>query len=238
MSKVQFNLLPDVKMQLVAAQRKRNLAVSMALLISSIAFVIFLIMLITVDVVQKKQLSDADKSFASYSKQLSSTPNVAQVLTVQNQLQTLVGLHQQKHVVSRLFTYLPQVTPTNVHIGQFSIDFSQNSIQISGTATSQQATNTFIDTLKFTTYKVNDQDQAKSAFSSVVETSFGTDNNGASYSLTIQFDPTLFSNNLGGKTPVLTVPKLTTTRSVMDDPANLFNGTSSSSTTQSSQGTQ
>lgn len=228
MSKVQFNLLPDVKMQLVAAQRKRNLVISLAFLVSGIAFVIFLIMLITVDVVQKKQLSNADKSFANYSKQLASTPNVAEVLTVQNQLQTLIGLHQQKHVASRLFTYLPQVTPTNVHISQFSIDFGQNTMQISGTAASQQATNTFIDTLKFTTYKVNKQDQAQTAFLSVVETSFGASSNGATYSLTIQFDPTLFSNNLGGKTPVLTVPKQTTTRSVLDDPANLFNGTDSS----------
>jgi hypothetical protein len=193
-------------------------------------------MLITVDVVQKKQLSNADKSFASYSKQLASTPNVAQVLTVQNQLQTLVGLHQQKHVASRLFTYLPQVTPTDVHISQFSIDFSQNTMQISGTANSQQATNTFIDTLKFTTYKVNDQDQAISAFPSVVETSFGASTTGASYSLTVQFDPVLFSNNLGGKTPILVVPKKTTTRSVMDNPANLFN--ENNGTTQSTQGGQ
>jgi hypothetical protein len=195
-----------------------------------VAFVIFLVMLITVDVVQKKQLSNADKSFANYSKQLASTPNVAQVLTVQNQLQTLIGLHQQKHVASRLFTYLPQVTPTDVRISQFSIDFGQNTMQISGTADSQQATNTFIDTLKFTTYKVDDKDQAKSAFSSVVETSFGVSTTGASYSLTIQFDPILFSNNLGGKTPALTVPKKTTTRSVMDNPANLFNSTDSTNT--------
>jgi Tfp pilus assembly protein PilN len=227
MSKVQFNLLPDVKMQLVAAQRKRNLVISLALLVSAVAFTIFLIMLVTVDVVQKKQLSNADKSFAKYSKQLASTPNVAQVLTVQNQLQALVGLHQQKHVASRLFTYLPQITPTDAHISQFSIDFSKNTMEISGTADSQQATNTFIDTLKFTTYKVNDKDQAVSAFPSVVETSFGVTTGGASYSLTIQFDPILFSNNLGGKTPALTVPKKTTTRSVMDNPANLFNSTDS-----------
>jgi hypothetical protein len=103
-------------------------------------------------------------------------------------------------------------------------------MQISGTADSQQATNTFIDTLKFTTYKVNDQDQAKSAFPSVVETSFGVSATGSSYGLTVQFDPILFSNNLNGKTPVLTVPKKTTTRSVMDNPANLFNGTDSSNT--------
>lgn len=233
MSKVQFNLLPDVKMQLVAAQRKRNLVIGLAFIASAVAFVIFLVMLITVNVVQKKQLSNADKSLADYSKQLASTPNVAQVLTVQNQLKTLVSLHQQKHVASRLFTYLPQVTPTDVHINQFSIDFSQNTMQISGTADSQQATNTFIDTLKFTTYKVNDQDQAISAFPSVVETSFGTgttDTPGVTFSLTVQFDPVLFSNNLGGKTPVLIVPKKTTTRSVLDNPANLFTSTDSTNT--------
>jgi Tfp pilus assembly protein PilN len=231
MSKVQFNLLPDVKMQFVAAERKRNLVISLAFLVSAVTFVVFLVMVVMVDVVQKKQLSNADKSFANYSKQLAAIPNVSQVLTVQNQLQALVGLHQQKHVASRLFTYLPQVTPTDVYISQFSIDFGQNSIQISGTAASQQATNTLIDTLKFTTYKINDQDQAKSAFPTVVETSFGASSAGASYSLTVQFDPILFSNNLGGKTPVLTVPKQTTTRSVLDDPSNLFSGTNSSSAT-------
>lgn len=232
MNRVQLNLLPDVKLDYLKAQHTRNLVVGISILVSAVALVIFLIMLTTVGVVQKKQLSDADKSIEQYSKQLQAVPNINKILTVQNQLQSLVTLHQNKHAVSRLFTYLPEVTPTNVNIGQISVDFSTNSMDISGTAASQQAINTFVDTLKFTTYKVG-QEEAKPAFPSVVESSFGIDKTGASYGLSIEFDPILFSNNLNGQVPQLVVPQLTTTRSLLADPSNaLFNGRTGPNKTQ------
>ncbi len=233
MSRVQFNLLPDAKLAAVKSGRSRNLLVTIALLIAAISAAIFLVLLGITSVVQKKQLSDADKAIATQTAKLQSMNGLDKMITVQNQLTTLVDLHKNKHISSRIFSYLPQVTPTQVSLGRLAMDFKANTMQIDGTADSQKSVNTFIDTLKFTTYIVNSGDSPKSAFPSVVESSFSIGTKNVSYSINVIFDPTLFSNNVldsrgHAKAPSLQVPKLTTTRSITDDPANLlFNGQNS-----------
>lgn len=222
MSAVQFNLLPDVKLDYIKTQRTRNIVLTNAILITAAAFTIFLIMMFTVNVVQKRQLSNADAEVAKATQELKQVKNIEQVLTVQNQLKTLSGLHKDKYVSSRVFTYLPQVTPTNAKVGNLSLDFAENTLLIEGTANSQHTVNIFIDTLKFTTFKSGESNRP--AFPSVVLSSFSINQGNVSYSLGVKFEPELFSNTLA-EAPKLTVPQLTTTRSALGDPSNtLFNG--------------
>ena len=220
--RVQFNLLPDVKQQYIGAERTKKTVLTVALFVSAGAFTIFLFMAATVYIVNKKQLNDAGKDISRYTQEINDIPEIDKILTVQSQLESLLTLHQQKHISSRLFTYLPQLTPANVHMGRVNVDFSSNTMEISGTADSQKTINTFIDTLKFTTYKVNGQSTGQRAFPSVLESSFGLDEDGASYTLTIQFDPVLFSNS---QKVELEIPEgLETTRSVLENPNTLFDG--------------
>lgn len=226
--RAQFNLLPDIKLSNVKNQRGRRLISSVVILISLISAGLLLIMLLTVYGVQKKQLSDADKSISQLSSSLKSTDNLDRILTVQNQLSTLVDLHKNEHAASRVFTYVPEVTPSSVSLTNLLLDLDKNTIGIDGTADSQKTVNTFIDTLKFTTYTLGSDTNGKSAFPSVVESSFGVGDNQASFSLNVTFDPLLFSNNATDSSgnivaPKLNVPKLTSTRSVLDDPS-LFGG--------------
>ena len=214
-TKIQFNLLPDLKLDMDRSKKTRQLVTTIALVVSSISLAIFLVLFVAIVGVQKKQMDNAGKSVDSANTQLQDIPNLSQVITIQNQLQTLVGLHQSKPITSRMFTYLAQLTPANVSIGLFTMDMSTNSVTISGNADSQATVNTFIDTLKSTTYKVGAQDSAHSAFPSVVESSFAINPANVSYGLNLQFDPKLFANNLidaQGKpqTPQLTVPKQST----------------------------
>lgn len=228
--KVQLNLLPQTKMETVRAARNRSLIISAAFLIGAASLAIFLLTLFTVDVVQTKQLSDANKSINETTAQLKKIDNLDKILTIQNQLTTLSGLHQDKHVLSRLFGYLPQVTPSNIHIGRLVVDFKTDIMNIDGTADTPHSVNTFIDTLKFTNFTTSSQVTPKSAFPSVIENNFGVGQGNVSFTLTVRFDPTLFSNavlNADNKpeNPELKVPSLTTTRSVLNDPANaIFNG--------------
>ena len=222
MNKVEFNLLPDLKMEVVKTARVRNTVVSIAVLASAASLAIFILLLFTTGVLQKKQLSDANSEIETANSTLKDTDGLEEILTVQNQLQTLTGLHQDKHISSRLFTYLPQVTPTNVSIGGLNVDLSTDVMQISGTASSQHAVNTFIDTLKFTTYTTADDSPGKNAFPTVVETSFALTGNRVSYLLDVHFDPILFSNKQAA--PTLNVPSTITTRSVVDNPSSLFTG--------------
>ena len=222
---IQFNLLPDIKLQADKSRRMRDLVYSGAIAVSAISLAIFLIMLFSVDVVQKKQFNDAGKNLDATNTQLKSISNISQVITVNSQLQTLVSLHQNKHITSRIFTYLSQVTPSAVSIGKLDMDTGANTMNITGNADTQKTVNTFIDTLKLTTFKVSGSDTSHPAFTSVVESGFAINPNNVSYTLNLQFDPQLFANNLldssgNAQAPVLTVPKLTSTKAAIDDPTN------------------
>lgn len=240
MSKVQFNLLPDVKLEYIKTERTRNLVTTAAFIASAFSIAIFLLLFLTVNIVQKQQLNSAKKEVETASKKLQEIDDFGQALTVQNQLITLANLHQNKHITSRLFSYLPQITPTSVNITSLTMDLTTNSMTITGTSNNHQSVNQFIDTLKFTTFKVGDE-AAQPAFPSVIESSFGIGSSNVTYSLNVQFEPRLFSNSItdeSGKSqvPTLTVPTLTTTRSILQIGNNpLFKAKSS---TQSSGGQQ
>lgn len=222
-NKVEFNLLPDTKMDVVKANRTRSTIISIAFLVSAVSLAIFILLFFTADVLQSKQLKDANNDINTANNKLRNTANLEKILTVQNQLSALTKLHQGKHINSRIYAYLPQVTPTNVSIGSLTLDNTANTLQISGTAVSQHAVNTFIDTLKFTTYTPSGGTNKQNAFPSVVETNFALGTPKVSYVLQVTFDPALFSN--AQSAPTLNVPNLTTTRSVLEDPSNLlFNG--------------
>lgn len=228
MSRLQLNLIPDVKMDYIKQARTRNLVVTGAVVIGGACLVILILMMATVYGVQKKQLHNSDQAIAKATADLQKIPNLNRILTVQNQLTTLTGLHRSKKISSRIFSYLPAVTPTRVSIGHVSIDYTGDTMQIDGTADTQHTINVFIDTLKFTTYKLGSGSTAKPAFTSVTETSFGITPTGGTFSISLKFDPLLFGNATLDShekiiKPDLTVPKRTTTRSVANS-SDLFNG--------------
>lgn len=221
MSVVQFNLLPDVKLEYNRAQRQKRLVYGVCALACIVVFIIFIISFLSVDVLQKKMLSDANGQIASYSNKLKSIPNLQKILTIQNQLGTLPGLHQNKHIVSRLFDYLPQITPSNMNLGKLTLDTTANTIEFDGTADTVATINKFVDTLKFTTYKAQGSNSSNPAFSNVVLSSINLNGTEASYTVNASFDPALFA---AAQTVKLTVPQETTTRSVLNAPPPIFNG--------------
>lgn len=215
---IQINLLPDVKMQYLKVRRTQRLVVSVSTLLIAASLFIFVLLIGTVDVFQKKTLSDLNGTISSSEKQLQNTPNLNKILTVQNQLQVLTNLHNNKPAATRLFGFLQQVTPSSVTISQFNIDYTQNIVSITGNADSLDTVNSYTDTLKFTTYKKSDGSTG-SAFSSVVLSQFSRSASGATYTITASFDPGIFNsaNNVS-----LTVPSIISTRSVLEQPTDLF----------------
>lgn len=195
MSSLQLNLLPDSKLEFNRIQYTKRLATSISFIVVIVSVAILLLMLFVVDVVQKKQMSDASAQLDKSSKQLDQL-NVNKVITVQNQLQTLVGLHQDKHITSRIFTYLPKITPASVTINKLDVDLTSNTMNISGTAGSQKDVNTFIDSLKFATYTIGNQGVSAPAFQSVVESGFSISTGSVGYTIDLNFDPKLFTNDL------------------------------------------
>lgn len=203
---IQFNLLPDVKAEYIKARRTKRLVIFISTIVGLVSVTIFLLLLVAVDVVQKKELNDANSKISSYSKQVKAVPDLDKILTVQNQLDTLTKLHDDKAVSSRLFTFIEQVTPTQASISALNIDFTQNTLSITGEAPSLDVVNAYTDTLKATTYKTDSSDtDTTPAFSAVVLSAFGRDSKGATYTITLNFDPLIFSST--NKSVTLVVPK-------------------------------
>jgi Tfp pilus assembly protein PilN len=224
---IQINLLPDVKMQYLKVRRTQRLVVSISTLLIAASLFIFVLLIGTVDVFQRKNLDDLNHDISTDTHQLQNTPNLNKILTVQNQLQVLTNLHDQKPAATRLFGYLQQITPSSASISQFNIDYTQNTISITGNANSLDIVNAFTDTLKFTTYK-NTAGTDTNAFSSVVLSEFSRSSSGATYTITASFDPLIFN---GANNVSLTVPNIISTRSVVEQPTDLFQDSASSTNT-------
>lgn len=217
---IQFNLLPDVKIAYIKAQRQKRLVISISTIASIAAVTLFVLLFSFVNVVQKKSINDLTKDIDTMGSDLMETKDLNKILTIQNQLKTLDGLHGEKVVTTRIFTYAQQVTPAGVSISDMNLDFAQNTLTISGNAPSLVMANTFADSLKFTKFTATSTgEEKKPAFSNVVLASFSVAEGKVSYSFNTNFDPLLFSQAEEVK---LEVPKMITTRSTTELPGAVF----------------
>lgn len=222
---IQFNLLPDIKQEYLKAERQKHMVLFISTISAIACISLFVVLILVVDVWQKKSISDLNGDIKSYSSQLTGTKDLNKILTVQNQLNSLTALHDQKAVATRLPGYITQITPSAASISKLDVDFTQNTVSITGSADTLGTVNTYIDTLKFTTYKVSGQSSSSDAFSNVVLSAFARTSSGATYTITASFAPQIFSE-AGDVT--LTVPQKTTTRSTIDQPTDLFTSSNSS----------
>lgn len=216
---VQFNLLPDVKLEYIKTERLKKLVLSVSVIAGAAALFIFLLLVLTVDVWQKKTINDLSGDIKTSSKKLEDTPNLNKILTIQSQLNSLDSLHAEKPVASRMIDFLGQVTPNNATISDLKADFGENSLSVSGNAPSLDIVNAFIDGLKFTTYTTTANKSSQKAFSDVVLSQFTRDASKASYTITLTFDPAIFD---GSSDVTLKVPNQITTRSIIEQPNSLF----------------
>jgi len=217
---VQFNLLPDIKIQFIRARRQKHLVTVISTVAVVASVVAIVILASTVFGVQRKSIADLSHDIDATAAELKETPDLTKMLTVQNQLGALSSLHAEKPMASRVFTYIAQSTPAEATISRLLVDFAGQTMTISGSATTLEMVNTFADTLKFATYHTANQPKEElPAFSNVVLSNFDRDNEGASYTITLTFDPIIFSD---AEEVTLTVPNKVTTRSQTEQPGALF----------------
>ncbi len=189
---IQFNLLPDVKLEYVRARRSKVLMTIVALVVGAVSLAVMLFALIYVQVIQRKSLNDLDADIKSYSAEVKKVQDLNKILTVQNQLNTLTPLHDAKPAASRLFGYITQVTPEKASLNKLLVDFTSNAMTIGGSAPSQEVVSTYTDTLKATKFTTDKSSEPRAAFSEVVMSSFGRDDKGATFTITLKFQPDIF----------------------------------------------
>jgi Tfp pilus assembly protein PilN len=217
---IQFNLLPDIKQEYMKVQRTRRLITAISVLAALVSLGLVVVTFIGTDVVQKKRLHDLNNSIKQNSKSLQKISNLNKILTIQNQLNSLTGLHNKKPAATKLFSYLDQTTPNQAYINNLTADFTQDTLSITGTADTLKTVNQYVDTLKNATYTTgNDPSGKKNAFSSVVLSSFGRSSGNAQYTITLNYDPAIFDIT---QTVKLDVPDINVTRSGVASPNALF----------------
>lgn len=227
---IQFNLLPDVKLEYVKAQRTKHLVMVVSVIVAGV-MIALMAMLFVGTQVQKRHLANLDTDIKAKSSQLQNEQDINKILTVQNQLLTLNGaddnavdgLHEGKPATERIGGFIAQLTPEGVTISEMKVDYVSNTISISGAAKAIRDVNRYVDTLKFTTF---DKDGAvTAAFKPVVLSSFERkDEDGGSeivtYTIEATFEPALFDITKDVK---LNIPKnQITTRSVTERPNPVF----------------
>ncbi len=239
---IQFNLLPDVKLEYLRTSRIKRTVMVIAAITGSVALAVFIMLLVSVRVLQKNHLNNLNKQVKKSVSDLKAVPDINKILTIQNQLNSLPGLHDQKPVTSRLFGYLTQVTPAKANITNLEVDFSDaKTMKIEGISDSLNTVNKFVDTIKFTEFsiKYKEDEQKRTcvlevsydsttrvqvcrAFSSVVLTTFNLTDKGVKFEINLVFDPLIFDSK---NTVTLNVPKIITTRSELEKPTALFQDT-------------
>ena len=221
---IQFNLLPDVKLEFIRAQQNKRMVMAVSTLVSAVSVIILIGLLLSVFVFQKQHMNNVSADITEYTKNLNATSDINKILTVQNQLNALGSLHDKKQDTTRIFPFIQQLTPTDISISALTIDYTSATMIVTGTANPAgdanklAAVNTFVDTLKFTQFSSGDT--SSKAFSEVVLSSFGRAENGASFTIALKFNPILFANT---ETVTLKIPSQVTTRSETEKPNALFN---------------
>ncbi len=221
---IQLNLLPDVKLEYIKAQHQRRLVTGVSIAIS-LASVLLLVLMLSVSGLQKKHLKDLTTDINKSGAQLQAQPDIDKILTVQNQLGSLTALHASKPAGARLFDYLNQVTPAQVNITNFTVDFAQQTMTVTGTSDALASVNKYVDTLKFTTYTSDVLTTKQPAFSNIVLASFGINssaqdkNQAATYTINLAYNKDIFDITQNVK---LNVPQQITTRSNLTGSADLF----------------
>lgn len=220
---IQFNLLPDIKVQYIKTQRLKRMMTTVSV-VAIAASVGLLILMFSFVAVQNKHVENLDKDIDALTSELQGNPELTKILSVQNQLNSLPQLYAGRPAIDRLPGYIDQATPVGVNMGRLIVDFSTSTIEVTGQASSLELMNAYVDSLKYTTFEKTAEDGSKQsalAFGNVVLTTVGRNAEGAEFTLIFNFDPYIFDIN---KQVALTVPSLVTTRAQAPNTDLLFNG--------------
>ncbi len=228
---IQFNLLPDVKIAYIRAQRSKRIVVAVSVLVIVTMLVITGLLAGNVYVLQKNHIANVTADIESSTQEIQAIDQIDRVLTVQNQLNTISGLHEEKPVASRLFSYISVVTPLEIEITELEIDFDESLLVITGETDTLEDVNIFTDTLKFTEYEVvvdnEESDDADSsddielprAFNGVELNDFSRTTAGTNFVIRISYKPEIFSSESDIR---LIIEDTITTRSEQESPDVLF----------------
>jgi Tfp pilus assembly protein PilN len=202
---IEINLVPDIKQELIRAQRIRSRVIAGSILIGIVSIATVVLLLAYVFVFQAIRSSAVDQSIKSGSAKLASVSDLSKTLTIQNQLTKISDLNNNKNLDSRIFDVLNTIippSPNNIQISSLTIDSSAGTVKIEGqAANSYTAVEIFKKTISGATLKYTDSDNKEQKVNlasniSTSDTSYGEDSSGVKvlrFTLSFSYASELFS---------------------------------------------
>lgn len=185
---IQINLIPDVKQEMLRAQRMRNVAISLSIIVGIVAGGIVVSLMIILGA-QSAILKFQEGQITSGYKKLSSVSDLGSALTVQNQLASISGQNDKRTVDSRLLDVLAAINPAapyDVKLSKISLDPATSTLTLEGSASGgYPATDVFRKTILNTTVSMTRRgsdtavDGPLTTDVTLQDTSFGEDASGA-----------------------------------------------------------
>lgn len=207
---IEINLIPDVKRELLRAQRMRATVISASIFTSIIAGGVVVALLLYIFGVQNVRGAILDGQIQDGSKKLAEVEDLSKMVTIQNQLAQISQLNGQKNMDSRLFDVLAGVippAPNDVQISQVTIDAAARTLRIEGQTRGYDSMEVFKKTLDSAIIQYRDlalgEDTTEKLASniSVTDTSYGENTEGRKvlrFILTFNYVEKVFSPSVSG----------------------------------------
>lgn len=180
---IEINLVPDVKQELIKAQRIRATVISFSIAIGIIAIGAVTLLAVYTYGVQTLRSDAADKAITTGADELAKVEDLSKTLTIQNQLTKIGAIHADSKINSRLFDILVAIippAPNDIKVSSLTLNSSAGTIVIEGqAANSYAALEVFKKTIAGAKvkYKLDDKEQEAVLASSIStsNTSYGED---------------------------------------------------------------
>ena len=229
---IEINLIPDVKQELIKAQRVRSGVISIAIFIGVAAVGLVVLLAIYVFLGQLARNALVDGDIKSQNEKISQVQDLSNTITIQNQLTKLSSMHNDKKIDSRVFDVLSTIIPPDpnmVAVNKLSLDASLSTVTIDAQADNGfPALEVFKKTIAATKFQYSNGTDTVSVplASNITDSnrSYGQDASGKKilrFSLSFTYPAELFAR--ASKTGVIIAPTRTNvTDSFVGIPQSLF----------------
>ena len=139
-STYEINLVPEVKMQMIQAQKIRNLVLFICIVVS-VASVGAVLVLLGIKSGQDIAMASQDKKLETMSAKLMGYGELGDLVTIQGQLDRLSDIAGNKTVLSRVFGALGAMLPTTdtVQMSELRVDLETYQIRMEAQADARTA---------------------------------------------------------------------------------------------------
>lgn len=132
---IEINLIPDVKQELLKAQKQRAVVISGAIFASIVAAGIVVVMLVYIYAFQLVRHNNLDGNIKTANNNLTQVEDLSKILTIQKQLSVINTVNGEKNMDSRIFDVISAIVPPAPNqslLSKINVDNEASTITLDG----------------------------------------------------------------------------------------------------------